>query len=117
MPLDPDLAAWLKLSLTPGLTGAHLRRLLAAFGDPERVLAAGRRALAKQVTDAIAVAVQQGAAPDALAAAAVEAGAAIVAVGVAIVGVRASIAAVLGPAPRPTPQTIPRTWPACACGP
>jgi DNA processing protein len=69
MPLDPDLAAWLKLSLTPGLTGAHLRRLLAAFGDPERVLAAGRRALAQHVTDAIAVAIQQGAAPDALAAA------------------------------------------------
>ena len=61
-PVSPCLAAWLKLSLTPGLTSAHLRRLLAAFGDPERVLAAGRRALAQHVTDAIAVAIQQGAA-------------------------------------------------------
>lgn len=69
MPLDPDLAAWLRLSLTPGLSGAGLRRLLIAFGDPARALAAGRRALAQHVTDATAAAIQQGDTTDALAAA------------------------------------------------
>jgi DNA processing protein len=69
MPLDPDLAAWLRLSLTPGLSGAGLRRLLTAFGDPARVLAASRRALAQHVTDATAAAILQGDATDALAAA------------------------------------------------
>ena len=69
MPLDPDLAAWLKLSLTPGLGGEALRRLLASLGDPARVLAASRGTLAQHVGDAAAVAIQRGDATEAVAAA------------------------------------------------
>lgn len=43
---DAELAAWLRLSLTPGLGGQSLRKLLSAFGLPRHVLAAGRSALA-----------------------------------------------------------------------
>jgi len=46
---DAELAAWIKLSLVPGLGGQSLRRLLAAFGMPRQVLAAGRTALARIV--------------------------------------------------------------------
>jgi len=69
MPLDPDLAAWLRLSLTPGLGGAALRRLLTALGDPARVLAASRSALAQHVGDAAAAAIQRGGATEDVAAA------------------------------------------------
>jgi DNA processing protein len=69
VPLDPDLAAWLKLSLTPGLGGEALRRLLTALGDPARVLAASRGTLAQQVGDAAAAAIQRGGATKAVAAA------------------------------------------------
>jgi len=51
---DAELAAWIKLSLVPGLGGQGLRRLLAAFGLPQQVLAAGRGALAKIVSAEIA---------------------------------------------------------------
>jgi DNA processing protein len=40
-----ELAAWLRLVETPTLGRAGARRLLAAFGSPERVLAADERAL------------------------------------------------------------------------
>ena len=44
--LSPDeLAAWLRLGTTPGVGRASARRLLAAFGSPERVLAANPDAL------------------------------------------------------------------------
>jgi DNA processing protein len=69
VPLDPELAAWLRLSLTPGLTGEALRRLLTAFGDPERVLAAGPGALAQHVGAAAAASVHEGDVIDAVAAA------------------------------------------------
>jgi DNA processing protein len=69
VPLDPELAAWLRLSLTPGLTGEALRRLLGAFSDPERVLAAKPGALAQHVGAAAAAAIHQGDATDAVAAA------------------------------------------------
>jgi len=52
---DAGLAAWVRLSLVPGLGGGALRRLLAEFGLPERVLAAGRAALSRSVGDALAV--------------------------------------------------------------
>lgn len=68
MPLDPDLISWLKLSLTPGLGGGTLRQLLAAFGDPQRVLAASRRALAQHVADATAAAIRRGGTDEAVAA-------------------------------------------------
>jgi DNA processing protein len=51
---DAELAAWIKLSLVPGLGGQGLRRLLAAFGLPQQVLAAGRGALARIVSAEIA---------------------------------------------------------------
>jgi DNA processing protein len=51
---DAELAAWIKLSLVPGLGGQSLRRLLAAFGLPRQVLAAGRAALARIVSAEIA---------------------------------------------------------------
>lgn len=40
-----DLAAWLQLTLAPGLGGDTQRKLLAAFGLPDAILAAGRSAL------------------------------------------------------------------------
>ena len=45
MALSEDLTAWLRLTLTPGLEGAGLRRLLGTLGDPERVMAASRAEL------------------------------------------------------------------------
>ncbi len=51
---DADLAAWIKLSLVPGLGGQSLRKLLGAFGLPQHILAAGRSALARVVSAEIA---------------------------------------------------------------
>lgn len=59
MPLDADLAAWLRLNFTPGLDGAALRRLLTAIGTPEQVLAAKRGELARHVGDAVAVSIRE----------------------------------------------------------
>jgi len=58
MPLDADLASWLKLSLTPGLSDQALRRLLSAFGDPQRVVAASRSDLTRLVPDGVAAAIK-----------------------------------------------------------
>jgi DNA processing protein len=49
-----ERAAWLRLSLTPGLGPVALRALLAGFGLPQQVLAAGRAALARQLGDELA---------------------------------------------------------------
>lgn len=54
MPLAEDLAAWLKLNLTPGLGNEGMRRLLEAFATPEAVLAASRAELGRFVGDAVA---------------------------------------------------------------
>ena len=54
MQQDADLAAWIRLSLVPGLGGQGLRKLLGAFGLPQHVLAAGRGALARIVSAEIA---------------------------------------------------------------
>ncbi|MBE0623676.1 MAG: DNA-protecting protein DprA [Burkholderiales bacterium] len=51
---DAELAAWIKLSLVPGLGGQTLRKLLGAFGLPQQILAAGHRALASIVSADIA---------------------------------------------------------------
>lgn len=51
---DSDLAAWIRLTLVPGLGGQGLRKLLAAHGLPQHVLSAGRRALAAQVGEDLA---------------------------------------------------------------
>ena len=42
---ETGLAAWLRLTLTSGISGETQRKLLAAFGLPETVFAAGRSAL------------------------------------------------------------------------
>ena len=42
---DAGLAAWLRLTLTPGVGGETQRNLLAAFGLPEAIFAAGMGAL------------------------------------------------------------------------
>jgi DNA processing protein len=68
MPLAEDLCAWLRLSLTPGLSGENLRRLLAAFGGPEGALAASRPALSRHVGESVAVAIKQGTADESIAA-------------------------------------------------
>jgi DNA processing protein len=50
------LAAWLRLTLTPGIGGETQRKLLAAFGLPEAIFAAGRlavRAVAGQRAEAL----------------------------------------------------------------
>jgi DNA processing protein len=70
MALATDLAAWLKLSSTPGLEGSGLRKLLAVFGDPERVLATSRTELSRHVGPAAAAAIQEGGRDEALATAA-----------------------------------------------
>jgi DNA processing protein len=46
MSAEPGLASWLRLCLTPGLGSIRLRELLAKFGLPEAVLAAGQSKLA-----------------------------------------------------------------------
>jgi DNA processing protein len=51
---DAGLAAWVRLTLVPGLGGQGLRRLLAEFGLPERVIGAGRAALARHVGEQLA---------------------------------------------------------------
>jgi len=50
MPSPDELVAWLRLGATPGVSRASARCLLAAFGSPERVLAADPDAL-RALTD------------------------------------------------------------------
>jgi len=51
---DTELAAWLRLTLVPGLGGQTLRKLLSELGLPSQVLATGRPALARCVGEALA---------------------------------------------------------------
>lgn len=60
MPLAPDIAAWLRLSLTRGLGGESFRRLLSAFRGPEQILDASRSALTRVVSGKIADAILDG---------------------------------------------------------
>ncbi|HKA44880.1 MAG TPA: DNA-processing protein DprA [Burkholderiales bacterium] len=69
MPPDDELAAWLNLSLTPGLSADGMRRLLAAFGDPQQVIHASNRALTRHVEEPVAAAIKRGARGEALTAA------------------------------------------------
>lgn len=58
-----ELAAWLRLALTPGVGDASARKLLAAFGLPQAVFAQSRAALS-QVVGAAAVEALQTEPPD-----------------------------------------------------
>ncbi len=60
MPLGADLAAWLRLALTNGLSGESFRKLLSAFGGPEQVLGASRSALTRVVSGKLADALLDG---------------------------------------------------------
>ncbi|MEY2633040.1 MAG: DNA-protecting protein DprA [Pseudomonadota bacterium] len=51
MTADAGLAAWLRLTLIPGLGGESQRKLLAAFGLPEAIFAAGYSAVRGVVGD------------------------------------------------------------------
>lgn len=52
MTLEPGLAGWLQLALTPGLGAATIRKLLREFGLPQAILARKRSALAAYVGSA-----------------------------------------------------------------
>lgn len=54
-----ELAAWLRLALTPGVGNEHARKLLAAFGLPEDVFRQDLAALAAATTPALAAALLQ----------------------------------------------------------
>jgi DNA processing protein len=64
MALDPDLEAWLRLSLINGLGPQSLRKLLLAFGSPRDILGAGARDLAAIVPGKIASTIRDGGAQD-----------------------------------------------------
>ena len=51
MIISEGLAAWLRLTLIPGIGGESQRKLLAAFGLPEAVFAAGRLAARSVIGD------------------------------------------------------------------
>ena len=68
MPLDEELAAWLRLSLVPGLDSLKLRQLVGVYGTAQRVLDAGRGALARHVREPVATAIAGDAPAEALAA-------------------------------------------------
>ncbi len=54
MPQEGELAAWLRLTLTPGLGGQGIRKLLSEFGLPSQVLRTSHATLARTVGEAIA---------------------------------------------------------------
>jgi DNA processing protein len=58
---DDELAAWIRLTLVPGLGDQTLRRLLAALGLPSQVLSSGRAAVAGVVGDTLAQRVSENA--------------------------------------------------------
>lgn len=60
MALAPDLAAWLRLSLTRGLHGEAFRKLLSALRGPEQILDASRSALTRVVNGKLADAILEG---------------------------------------------------------
>ncbi len=52
-----DLAAWIELSLVPGLGGQRFRSLLSTFGLPTNVLSATRSQLCRVVPEALAASI------------------------------------------------------------
>ena len=60
-----DLAAWIELSLVPGLGSSRFRSLLSAFGLPAQVLQATRAQLSRVVPEPLAAGIlERGRAPD-----------------------------------------------------
>ncbi len=60
MALDPDLEAWLRLSLLDGIGPQSLRKLLVAHGSPRDILAASTRDLSQIVSAKLAAAIRDG---------------------------------------------------------
>lgn len=56
---DPELAAWLRLTLVPGLGGERQRTLLQAFGLPPAIFASEGGALARLIGDKLAAALAE----------------------------------------------------------
>ena len=56
MTAQPGVFGWLRLTLTPGLTGPRLRELLARFGLPDQVLSAKRSQVAAIVGEDVSAA-------------------------------------------------------------
>jgi DNA processing protein len=50
VPANSELAAWLRLTLTPGIGGESQRKLLAAFGLPEQIFTASPAALGQVIS-------------------------------------------------------------------
>ena len=60
-----DLAAWIELSLVPGLGGSRFRSLLSAFGLPAHVLGATRSQLCRVVPETLAASIlERGRGPE-----------------------------------------------------
>lgn len=59
--MPADLAAWLRLSLTPGVGGGTIRTLLGAFGSAEQALRSGEVSVAAVVGPTLAKAIGDGA--------------------------------------------------------
>jgi DNA processing protein len=66
MTLDSQLEPWLRLALLRGLGDESFRRLLLAFTSPERIFAASHAELCKVVSPALAAAIREGGAAEAL---------------------------------------------------
>lgn len=60
MIIEPGLAAWLTLCLTPGLGPATIRRLLKVFGLPEKILSASSEAVSRIAGTESAAALKAG---------------------------------------------------------
>lgn len=60
MAQDQDLEHWIALSLVPGLGDEGVRRLLLAFGDPEKIFSASPGALRSVVSEPVARAIAHG---------------------------------------------------------
>lgn len=66
MPLDEELTAWIRLTLTPGLTSERVRRLLSAFGGPQAALSASATALSPHLPPSVAAELKRGIADEAI---------------------------------------------------
>jgi DNA processing protein len=62
---DAEIAAWLRLTTTPGISRAAARRLLAALGLPQTIFSAPQAALCAAIGRDAAAAVQHAASPEA----------------------------------------------------
>src|SRR5512135_2996329 len=58
--MDAELASWVALTQIPGLGNEGLRRLLQAFGSPERVFAAPSQELRQHVKPEVAECIARG---------------------------------------------------------